>query len=108
MADYLTINPHGKNGKLAISRVILETLAKDATAKVDGVSLVKESKTVKAAQVTFQRNGQVKIVVNVKLAKSVNEEVTIKVIKDYIVTALVAYAESVPFEVDVKISEKAE
>ena len=108
MADYLTINPHAKNGKLAISRVILETLAKDATAKVDGVSLVKESKSVKAAQVTFQRNGQVKIVVNVKLAKSVNEEVTIKVIKDYIVTALVAYAESVPFEVDVKVSKKGE
>jgi len=108
MADYLTINPHAKNGKLAISRVILETLAKDATAKVDGVSLVKESKAVKAAQVTFQRNGQVKIVVNVKLAKSVNEEVTIKVIKDYIVTALVAYAESVPFEVDVKVSKKGE
>ena len=108
MADYLTINPHAKNGKLGISRVILETLAKDATAKVDGVTLVKESKSVKAAQVTFQRNGQVKIVVKVKLAKSVNEEVTIKVIKDYIITALVAYAESVPFEVDVKVSKKGE
>jgi len=30
------------------------------------------------------------------------------VIKDYIVTALVAYAESVPFEVDVKVSKKGE
>lgn len=108
MADFLTINPHAKNGKLAISRSILETLAKDATAKVDGVTLIKESKTVKAAQVTFQRNGQVKIVIHVKLAKGVNKEVTTKVIKEYIVTALVAYAESVPYEVDVKISEKAE
>lgn len=104
MADYVKINPNSKNGDLMISRDVFEQLASEATNRVLETSK-KAFRLTKPVQATFQRNGRIKITISIKLGKDVNaNEICLK-IQEKVSSFLMAYAESVPFEVQVNIVE---
>ena len=106
MADYVKINPNSKNGDLCISRTVFETLATEATNRIIGVSVAKKSfKLTNPVQVTFQKSGRVKIAVSINLKKGINvNEVSLK-IQESVASMLMAYTESIPFDVQVYIVE---
>lgn len=106
MSDYIKINPNSKTGDLAISRDVFEDIATDATSRVSGASVAKKAfKLSKPVQAIFQKNGRVKIAVSINLKKGVNaQDICIK-IQDSIASALMAYTESVPFDVQINIVE---
>lgn len=109
MADYLKINPNSKHGELAISRSVFETLATEAVNQVNGASLVenkrKAFKLSKPVQAIFQKNGKVRIAVSINLKKGENaNEICLK-IQERIASVLMAYTESVPFDIQVNIAE---
>lgn len=106
MADYVKINPNSKNGDLMISRAVFESIATNATNKVQGVSVAKRSfKLSKPVQAIFQKNGRVKIAVSINLKKGANANDICVKIQESIATALMAYAESVPFDIQINIVE---
>ena len=106
MADYVKINPNSKNGELCISRTVFETLATDATNRVSGASVAKAKfKLSKPVQAIFQKNGRVKIAVSINLKKGANaNEICLK-IQESVASMLMAYTESVPFDVQINIVE---
>ena len=106
MADYVKINPNSKNGDLMISRSVFESIATNATNKVQGASVAKRSfKLSKPVQAIFQSNGRVKIAVSINLKKGENaNEICLK-IQERIASVLMAYTESVPFDIQVNIAE---
>ncbi len=106
MADYVKINPNSKTGDLLISRAVFEQLATDATNKVQGVSVAKKSfKLYKPVQAIFQKNGRVKIAVSINLKKGANAQDICLKIQESIANSLMAYAESVPFDILINIME---
>lgn len=106
MADYVKINPNSKTGDLMISRAVFESLATEATNRVQGVSVAKGNfKLSKPVQAIFQKNGRVKIAVSINLKKEANaNEVCVK-IQESVASVLMAYTESVPFDVQINIVE---
>lgn len=109
MADYVKINHYSKNGELAISRSVFETLATEATNQVNGASVAEKKrkafKLSKPVQAIFQKNGKVKIAVSINLKKGENaNEISVK-IQERIASVLMAYTESVPFDIQVNIVE---
>lgn len=103
MSDYVKINPNSKHGELMISRQIFETIATDAVNKVN--SNKKDFKLAKDVQAIFQKNGRVKVLISIELKKGVNaHEVSLKIQED-VTSALMAYVESVPFDVQINIAE---
>jgi uncharacterized alkaline shock family protein YloU len=106
MADYVKINPHSKNGDLMISRTIFETIATEATSRVQGVSVAKgKFKLSKPVTATFLGNGKVKITVSINLKKGANaHDISLK-IQERVANALMTYTESVPFDVQINIVE---
>ena len=106
MADYVKINPNSKHGDLYISRAVFESLATEATNRIKGVSVASRSfKLTKPVQAIFQGNGRVKIAVSINLKKGINaSDVSIK-IQESIANVLMAYTESVPFDVQINIVE---
>lgn len=92
MADYIKINPNAKNGDLMISKNIVEEISLDAINKyVKNVSLDKD----KPIKVSFLKNGKLKVVVSL-VSNQINE------VKEAVSNALMAYIETLPFEVEVK------
>ena len=106
MVDYVKINPNNKNGDLMISRTVFESLATEATNKVKGASIAKKGfKLSNPVTATFQKNGRVKITVSINLKKGANaNEICLK-IQESVASHLMAYAESVPFDVVTNIVE---
>ena len=109
MADYVKINPNSKNGELAISRSVFESLATEATNRVSGAQVAKSKfKLSKPVQATFQGNGKVKVTISISLKKGSNaNEICLK-IQESVTSMLMAYTESVPFDVHINIVEISE
>lgn len=109
MADYVKINPGSKNGDLMISRAVFESIATAATNRVNGASVVKNKHKVyrlsNPVQATFQKNGRVKITISISLDKGANANEICMKIQESVASALMAYTESVPFDVQINIVE---
>lgn len=108
MADYVKTNPNSKKGDLMISRQVFESLATEAVNRVKGVALAKKSfKLSKPVQAIFQRNGRVKIAISINVDKSANANDVCVKIEESVANILMAYTESVPFDVNINILEIA-
>lgn len=110
MADYIKINNESRSGNIAISRTIFEQLASEAVERVNGASIVGKKRRIilsKPVQATFQKDGKVKISVSVSLKKEMDiKDICLK-IQEEVTTLLMAYTESVPFDVQINIVEVA-
>ncbi len=112
MADYINIKNCSKDGQIAISRRVFEDLAVEATNRVLGSrgSTVKEKKNrligkiYSPVKVTFHSNGQVEIKVTITMKKADNFSNICLAIQEEIAQSLLAYTESVPFSIQVKIA----
>lgn len=110
MSDYVKINAGSKKGDLLISRSIFEQLATEATNRVNGASVSKSNRRrlfnlSRPVQAVFQKNGRVKITVSIDLKKGTNaNEICLK-IQEEVANSLMAYTESVPFDVQIDIVE---
>lgn len=108
MADYIKINNGAKAGDLCISRTVFEEVASQAVDRVNGASIAGKKRRItlsRPVQAIFQKDGKVKIAVSVKLKKENNIQKICLEIQEQIATMLMAYLESVPFDVQVKIVE---
>lgn len=110
MADYLKIQNFSNNGTLAISRRVFETLASEATARVQGASLSSSKKIgsfslTKPVNVSFRSNGKVEVEVSITLKKGVAAKEVCTKIQEEIATSFNTYAESVPFDIRIKVAD---
>ena len=104
MGDYVKINPNSKKGELLISRHVFEQLATEGTNRVSGGKF----KLSKPVQATFQRNGQVKVSISITLKKGSNANDICLQIQESVTSMLMAYTESIPFDVHINIVEISE
>ncbi len=111
MADYIYIKNCSVNGQIAISRRVFEDLALEATNHVLGSkgSAVKGKNRLLAklyhpVKVTFHSNGQVEIKVAITIKKGVDASNICLAIQEEIAQSLLAYTESVPFSIQVKVA----
>ena len=81
----------------------------EATNQVNGASVAenkrKAFKLSKPVQAIFQKNGKVKIAVSINLKKGENANDTCLKIQERIASVLMAYTESVPFDIQINIVE---
>lgn len=111
MADYVYIKDYSKNGNIAISRRIFEEIALDAVKHVSGASVSEKKKSKLSSfslfnpvKVTFHKNGQVEISISIVLSKGVNASKVCLNIQEEVSSSLLAYTESVPFSIEVKVA----
>ncbi len=111
MADYIYIKNLSKDGQMAISRRVFEDLAFEATNRVLGASVNKIKTKIRLlaklyhpVKVTFHKNGQVEIKVTITVKRDVNVNDVCLAIQDEIAQSLLAYAESVPFDINIKVA----
>jgi len=111
MADYVNIKNYSKDGEIAISRKVFEVLATEATDKVLGASVSKVKSKNKIlvwlyhpVKVTFHRNGQVEIKISIALKKEANAKSVSLAIQEEVAHSLLAYTESVPFDVQIRVA----
>lgn len=110
--DYVTIENYSKSGDLHISRTIIEKIVSDATNSVIGAEILENKYKGKLLaslfgpiKVTFRRNGTVEVTIEISILKGANaNDVSLK-IQEEVSNALMAYTESVPFAVNIKIME---
>jgi len=108
MADYLAVNNRSSLGKISISRKVFEQVAEHAAKSVRGVSLYEKKdrfKTVKPVQVYFHRDGKVDVLIRVCLESGTNSVEVSKNIQNEVSLQLQAITESIPFRVEIEISE---
>ena len=108
MADYFKIPNSSKGGEIAISRRIFESIASDATNRVKGASVSRSRKNSfylsRPVQVSFRRNGQVEVSIQINLSSSENVADVCKRIQEEVSSSLMAYCESVPFDIEIKVA----
>lgn len=109
MADYSYINNYSKNGSLAISRRVFETIAIKATNKISGASVSKRSKNSKdfnlhnPIAVEIDKNGKVNIKVEVSLKKGTDVHKVCMQIQEAIAQNMMLMCEIVPFNIVTKV-----
>ena len=111
MADYIYIKNYSKLGEIAISRQVFKAIVEEATNKVIGAQInqVKSKnkiivKLFSPVKVTFHHNGQVEIDISIALKKGANaNEICLK-IQENVAQALLAYTESVSFDIQIKVA----
>ena len=110
MADYIYIKNCSKDGQIAISRRVFEDLAIEATNHVLGskgstakgkIRLLE--KLYHPVKVTFHSNGQVEIKVTITIKKGADVSKACLAIQEEIAQSLLAYTESVPFNIQIKV-----
>ena len=112
MADYIKIENYSKNGELAISRRIIEKIVKEAVSDIVGIEL-KNSKVknkffaylFKPVKIIFKSNGEVAVDISITIKKGVNANDMCVKIQEEVSNALMAYAESVPFAINIRVAE---
>ena len=110
--DYVVISGHTKKGDIHISRTIVEKIVGDAVNNILGVSIQEfkpKSKFLASLfgpiRITFHRNGEVEVNIDISLKKGVNAEEVCLNIQEEVSNALMAYTESVPFAINIKVVE---
>ena len=110
MADYFKIKNYQK-GEIAISRRIFETIASEATNRVKGAKVSNTKKNSfylnRPVQVTFHRNGQVEVAIQITLKNGENVAKVCESIQEEVSASLMAYCESVPFDIEIKVASIA-
>ena len=111
MADYVIIKNTSNKGQLAISRKVFEELATDAVDRVMGASIAKSKIKIKTlaklfspVRIVFHNNGQVEIGIDISIKKGSNINQVCEMIQDEVGRSLLAYTESVPFEIKIKVA----
>jgi len=111
MADYFKIKNYSKSGEIAISRRVFEDIASDATNRVKGASVSRQRKNsfylTRPVQVSFRKNGQVEVAIQITLKKDENVAEVCKRIQEEVSSSLMAYCESVPFDIEIKVANIA-
>ena len=107
MAEYYSINNHSKLGKISISRSVFESVAENAANQVAGVQVNKSKrfKLYRPVQVEFRKDGKVDVIISISLKKGVNSTDICAKIEEEVSTQLLALTESVPFRIEIKITE---
>lgn len=107
MADYIKLNSGSKAGELSISRTVFEQVASEAVDRVNGASVAKKHRITlsRPVQAIFQKDGKVKISVSVNLKKGSDVKNICLEIQEQITVMLMAYLESVPFDVQINVVE---
>lgn len=110
MADYFKIKNY-KNGDLAISRRVFESIASEATDRVKGASVSRSRRNsfylTRPVQVAFCRNGQVEVSIQISLKSGENVSDVCRRIQEEVSSSLMAYCESVPFDIEIKVASIA-
>ena len=104
MGDFVKINPNSKKGDLLVSKEIFAQIAVNAVDRIKEAK-VASNKNSKGVQVSFLRNGKAKIVLPIKVEKGSKAEDVASRVEDVVSTALFAYVEAVPFEIEVVVEE---
>lgn len=107
MADYIKIKNYAK-GDIAISRRVFESIASEATDRVKGASVSRSRKSqfylTRPVQVSFKKNGQVEVSIQITLKKDENVAEVCKRIQEEVSASLMAYCESIPFDIEIKVA----
>ena len=111
MADYVYIKNYSKLGQIAISRQVFKSIVEEATNKVIGAKInqVKSKNKIIAklfspVKVTFHRSGEVEIDISIALKKGEKPNDMCLKIQENVAQALLAYTESVPFDIQIKVA----
>ena len=113
MGDYINIQNYSKTGKLAISRQVFEKIATDATSQVIGAEVFTKAKGKgkkvfnldRPIKASFKSDGKVDINIDITLKQGANANDVCLKIQEEVSNALLAYTESVPFRINVKVAE---
>lgn len=109
MADYSYINNYTKNGSLAISRRVFETIAVIATNKINGAEVSKVNKNSKdfnlynPISVNIEKDGKVNIKIEVSLKKGTDVHKICMQIQERIAQHMELMCEIVPFNIITKV-----
>ena len=111
MADYLYIKSYSKDGDIALSRHVFEDLANDAVERIAGVKIFDKEYSKRRTfnmfnpvRVVFHKNGQVEIVIDITLKKGADKQKVVDAIKEEVELSLLAYTESVPFDININVN----
>lgn len=111
MAEYYFIKNYNNYGKLAINRNVFKSIAIEAVNRVQGASISSKKKSKKQVfnvdapiVVTFHRNGQVELKIDISIKKDANPTKVSESIQEEVSTALQQYTESVPFAITVNVT----
>lgn len=111
MADFVYIKNYSKDGEIAISRRVFEQLATDAVERVGGATISGKGKRSHSVfnlhnpvKVIFHHNGQVEIFISINIKKGENANKVCLAIQEEVAQSLLAYAEAVPFNIQIKIA----
>ena len=108
MAEYYTIQNYNNYGKLAINRNVFKTIAIEAVERVQGATISKSKKRLFSIDtpidVTFHRNGEVEVKVDISIVNYANRTKVSVAIQQEISNALQEYTESVPFAITINIT----
>lgn len=108
MADYYKIQSLSKKGDISLSRKVFEQIASDAASRVNGASVSKKEKfRLSPVVVTFHKNGKVEVSISISLSKQANIGETCKKIQEEVASSLMAYAESIPYDIQIKVASIA-
>ena len=112
MADYIKIENYSKNGELAISRRIIQKIVHEAVSDIVGIELKNHNVKNKflaylfnPIKIVFKANGEVAVDISITIKKGVNANEMCLKIQEEVSNALMAYAESVPFAINIRVAE---
>lgn len=110
MADYFKIQNY-KHGEIAISRRVFEEIASEATERIKGASVsrsrINSFRLTRPVQVSFKKNGQVEVSIQINLKSGENVADVCHRIQEEVSASLLAYCESVPFDIEIKVASIA-
>lgn len=110
MADYLHITNYAAGGSLALSRRVFAALALEATNQVAGAAVTRGRRKgsifdlYHPIQVFFRKDGQVELKISISLQAGANANDVCLKIQEEVARALMTYAESVPFKINIKVA----
>ena len=110
MAEYYFIKNYNNYGKLAINRNVFKSIAIEAVNKVQGASVSSkknkknEFKIDAPIDVTFHKNGQVELKIDISIKKEANPTKVSVAIQEEVNSALQQYTESVPFAITINVA----
>lgn len=107
MAELLNINEHGVSGDLLISSNVFQAITDEAVSRVLGSSQ-SESKKIKRSsdtKISFMKDGKVNIEVPVTIKKGTKPDDLCVKLQEEIAHDLAIYTESIPFEIEISITD---
>jgi len=109
MTDYVYIKNNSNLGEIGMSRKVFEQIALEATNRIQGASVSAKKRFTldNPIQVSFRKDGKVDVLVTINLKKGQNANDVCLKIQEEVANAFLAYAESVPFNIEIKVASIA-